>query len=323
MEHLTPRLRRSALAAAALAVTGVLIAGCASAAGTEPSTDGDSAEAVTILGVEVAVDEDARALLPDDIADAGAVTAATDAPYAPFEMFVEEGSEELTGVDILLGEAIGAKLGIDVEFAQQGFDGIIPALQAGNFDLTISAMTSSVERMDVLTFVDYSASGTGILTRAGNPDDIETYLDLCGKNVAVQSATSQVELVNGVWQAECEAEGLEPIALSEFPSDSDAQLAITAGKAAASLLTKPSAGYVAKTTNDGDTFMVVEDPTAPNGYDATLNGIGVLKENEQFAEAIQAALQSLMDDGTYEAILAEFGVEGIGIDEATINGAAS
>lgn len=323
MEHLTPRLRRSALAAAALAVTGVLVAGCASAAGTEPSTDGDSAEAVTILGVEVAVDEDARALLPDDIADAGAVTAATDAPYAPFEMFVEEGSEELTGVDILLGEAIGAKLGIDVEFAQQGFDGIIPALQAGNFDLTISAMTSSVERMDVLTFVDYSASGTGILTRAGNPDDIETYLDLCGKNVAVQSATSQVELVNDVWQAECEAEGLEPIALSEFPSDSDAQLAITAGKAAASLLTKPSAGYVAKTTNDGDTFMVVEDPTAPNGYDATLNGIGVLKENEQFAEAIQAALQSLMDDGTYEAILAEFGVEGIGIDEATINGAAS
>lgn len=323
MEHLTPRLRRTALAAAALAVTGVLIAGCTAAAGTEQASDGDSADAATILGMEVAVDEDARALLPDDIAEAGSVTAATDAPYAPFEMFVEEGSEELTGVDILLGEAIGAKLGIDVEFAQQGFDGIIPALQAGNFDLTISAMTSSVERMDVLTFVDYSASGTGILTRAGNPDDIETYLDLCGKNVAVQSATSQVELVNDVWQAECEAEGLEPIALSEFPSDSDAQLAITAGKAAASLLTKPSAGYVAKTTNDGETFMVVEDATAPNGYDATLNGIGVLKENEQFAEAIQAALQSLMDDGTYEAILAEFGVEGIGIDEATINGAAS
>ena len=283
----------------------------------------DSGAPVEILGAEITVDEPARALLPDDIATAGSVTAATDAPYAPFEMFVEEGSEELTGVDVLLGQAIGAKLGIDVEFAQQGFDGIIPALQAGNYDLTISAMTSSVERMDVLTFVDYSASGTGILTRAGNPDEIETYLDLCGKDVAVQTATSQVDLVNDVWQAECEAQGLEPIALSEFPSDSDAQLAITAGKAAASLLTKPSAGYVAKITNDGQTFMVVEDPTAPNGYDATLNGIGVLKENADFAAAIQAALQSLMDDGTYAAILAEFGVEGIGIAEATIDGAAS
>jgi polar amino acid transport system substrate-binding protein len=316
------RPHRTILAVTALAASGALLAGCATAAGSESSSAAAAAGPVEIVGIDVSVDEEARALLPEDIAEAGAVTAATDAPYAPFEMFVEEGSEELTGVDILLGQAIGAKLGIDVEFAQQGFDGIIPALQAGNYDLTISAMTSSVERMDVLTFVDYSASGTGILTRAGNPDDIETYLDLCGKDVAVQSATSQVELVTEVWQAECEAEGLEPIALSEFPSDSDAQLAITAGKAAASLLTKPSAGYVAKTTGDGETFMVVEDPTAPNGYDATLNGIGVLKENEQFAAAIQAALQSLMDDGTYTAILAEFGVEGIGIESATINAAA-
>lgn len=317
-----PRPHRAILAATALAASGALLAGCAAAAGSESASSDGAAGPVDILGIEVAVDDGARALLPDDIAEAGRVTAATDAPYAPFEMFVEEGSEELTGVDILLGKAIGAKLGIDVEFAQQGFDGIIPALQAGNYDLTISAMTSSVERMDVLTFVDYSASGTGILTRAGNPDDIETYLDLCGKDVAVQTATSQVELVTDVWQAECEAEGLDPISLAEFPSDSDAQLAITAGKAVASLLTKPSAGFVAKTTNEGETFMVVEDPTAPNGYDATLNGIGVLKENEQFAEAIQAALQSLMDDGTYTTILAEFGVEGIGVDAATINAAA-
>ncbi|QIG39353.1 ABC transporter substrate-binding protein [Microbacterium sp. 4R-513] len=324
MAILTPRLRRAGLATAALAATGILIAGCTAASGAENGSDeGASAAPVDILGTDISVDEDARALLPDDIADAGAVKVATDAPYAPFEMFVEEGSEELTGVDVLLGQAIGAKLGIDFDFAQQGFDGIIPALQAGNFDVAMSAMTSSVERMDVLTFVDYSASGTGILTRAGNPDKIETYLDLCGKDVAVQTATSQVDLVNEVWQDDCEAEGLEPVKLSEFPSDSDAQLAITAGKAVASLLTKPSAGYVAKTTNDGKTFMVVEDSTAPNGYDATLNGIGVLKDNEALAEAIQAALQSLMDDGTYEAILAEFGVEGIGIDEATINAAKS
>ncbi len=321
MEHLTTRLRRAGIATAALAAAGLMLAGCA-AAGAEAAPEDGSTDAVEIVGVEIGVDDDARALLPDDIREAGAVKVATDAPYAPFEFFVEEGSEELTGVDVLLGQAIGAKLGIDFDFAQQGFDGIIPALQAGNFDVTISAMTSSVERMDVLTFVDYSASGTGILTSAGNPENIETYLDLCGMDVAVQGATSQVDLVNDVWQAECEAEGLEPIVLSEFPSDSDAQLAITAGKADASLLTKPSAGFVAKTTNDGETFEVIEDPTAPNGYDATLNGIGVLKENEELAAAIQAALQALIDDGTYGKILAEFGVEGIGIDEATINAAA-
>lgn len=318
MTAFTP-LARTAFVAASLAGV-VLLAGCsASGSGDDAAAASDTVE---VAGIEITVDESAAELLPADIAEAGLVKVATDAPYAPFEMFTEEGSDELTGVDVDLGHAIGAKLGIDFEFEQQAFDGIIPALQAGNFDVTITAMTSSVERMEVLTFVDYSASGTGILTSAGNPEGIESYLDLCGKAVAVQAATSQVDLVNDVWQGECEAEGLDPIELSEFPSDADAQLAITSGKAVASLLTKPSAGYVAKTTNDGETFEVVEDPEVPNGYDATLNGIGVLKENEEFAKAIQAALQSLIDDGTYEAILDQYGVTGIGIDEATINGAA-
>ncbi|WP_207207118.1 ABC transporter substrate-binding protein [Agromyces binzhouensis] len=312
---------RTAVAAASLSGA-LLLAGCSGAAASGDDS-AEAAEAVEIAGVEISVDEAAAELLPAEFADAGAVKVATDAPYAPFEMFIEEGSDELTGVDVDLGHAIGAKLGIDFEFEQQAFDGIIPALQAGNFDVTITAMTSSVERMEVLTFVDYSASGTGILTTAGNPEGIENYLDLCGESVAVQGATSQVDLVKDVWQGECEAEGLDPIELSEFPSDADAQLAITSGKAIASLLTKPSAGYVAKTTNDGATFEVVEDPDAPNGYDATLNGIGVLKDNEGLAEAIRAALQSLIDDGTYEAILDQYGVTGIGIDEATINGAAA
>jgi polar amino acid transport system substrate-binding protein len=316
----TPFVRTASVGAGLSAI--LLLAACSTAGSAADDTAAGSADAVEVAGIEITVDEAAAELLPADIAEAGAVKAATDAPYAPFEMFTEEGSDELTGVDVDLGHAIGAKLGIDVEFEQQAFDGIIPALQAGNFDLTISAMTSSVERMEVLTFVDYSASGTGILTSAGNPEGIEGYLDLCGKPVAAQAATSQVDLVNDVWQGECKAEGLDPIELSEFPSDADAQLAITSGKAVASLLTKPSAGYVAKTTNDGGTFEVVEDPEAPNGYDATLNGIGVLKENEEFAEAIRAALQSLIDDGTYEAILDQYGVTGIGIDEATINGAA-
>lgn len=321
MTALPPRSpARRAMAASALAAGSLLVlAGCASASDAD---SGDAAGPVEVAGIEITVDEAAAALLPADIAEAGKVKVATDAPYAPFEMFVEEGSDELTGVDVDLGHAIGAKLGVDFRFEQQAFDGIIPALQAGNFDVTITAMTSSVERMEVLTFVDYSASGTGILTSAGNPEGIESHLDLCGKSVAVQAATSQVDLVNGTWQDECAAAGLDPIKLSEFPSDADAQLAITSGKAVASLLTKPSAGYVAKTTNDGGTFEVVEDPKAPNGYNATLNGIGVLKQNEELAKAIQAALQSLIDDGTYEAILDQYGVTGIGIDEATINGAA-
>lgn len=323
--HRATPARRLLLAASVLAATALAVSGCATAA-AEPEDDGAAAPAptqtVVVAGIEIAVDDEARAALPAEIAEAGSVSVATDVPYAPFEMFVEEGSDQITGVDYDLGQAIGAKLGIEFEFEQQKFDGIIPAMQAGQHEVVISAMTSSVERMEVLTFVDYSASGTGILVAKGNPAGIGTYLDLCGKKLAAQSGTSQVELA-ATWQDECAAEGLEPIDLSEYPKDSDAQLAIRAGNVDASILTKPSAGYVAKTTDNGETFEVVEDPAAPTGYNATLNGIGVLKSDDALAEAIKLALQSLMDDGTYAAILAEYGVEGIGIKEATINGAAS
>jgi len=298
-----------------LAALSATVVGCSSTGAAEPA----AAASVTVDGVSVSVDKAARALLPKKYVDAGTVAVASDVPYAPFEFYASEGSDTITGVDYDLGQAIGAKLGVKLQFAQQTFDGIIPAMQAGKFQAAMSAMTSSVARMNVLDFVDYSASGTGILVKKGNPDKIRTFLDLCGKPVAAQSGTKQVELV-ATWQDECSAKGKKPIALSEFPKDSDGQLAITSGKVVASVATKPSAGYVAKSTNDGKTFQVVEDPAAPTGYDATLNGIGVMK-GDKLADAIQAALQSLMDDGTYGKILDHYGVAGIAVPKATINGA--
>lgn len=308
---------RLSVATIVLAALSATVVGCSATGAAEPAPKASAS--ATVAGVKISVDPAARKLVPQKYRDAGTVAVASDVPYAPFEFFAEEGSDRITGVDYDLGQAIGAKLGLRFDFAQQPFDGIIPAMQAGKFPVTISAMTSSVERMEVLDFVDYSASGTGILVAKGNPQKIRTYLDLCGKAVAAQSGTKQVELVDS-WQGECSAKGRKPIALSQFPKDSDGQLAIASGKVAASVATKPSAGYVAKTTADGGTFQVVEDPAAPTGYDATLNGIGVLK-GDKLADAIQAALQSLMDDGTYSKILDRYGVTGIAIPKATIDGA--
>ena len=102
------------MAFSALAAGSLLLAGCAAASDADTG-DAEASAAVEVAGIEITVDADAAALLPDDIAEAGSVKVATDAPYAPFEMFVEEGSDELTGVDVDLGHAIGAKLGIDFD----------------------------------------------------------------------------------------------------------------------------------------------------------------------------------------------------------------
>ena len=78
----------------------------------------------------------------------GVLNVGSDIAYAPFEFF-EEGTETPDGLDIDLAEAIAAELGVEVEFLNTGFDGIIPSLEVEDFDVLISAMTITDERSEV------------------------------------------------------------------------------------------------------------------------------------------------------------------------------
>ncbi|GHH43254.1 ABC transporter substrate-binding protein [Streptomyces candidus] len=300
------------LGAAALAV---LTACSGSEAGSPPGGGSDA----KIAGVAVAKDRKLHDMLPAAIRKSGTVRVATDVPYAPFEMFVREGASALTGVDYDLGQALGAKLGVKFAFTPQKFDGIVPALQAGRFDVALSAITDNKERQKVVDFVDYSQSGSGIMVAEGNPAKIATLDDLCGKPVGVQAATNQLDLLKA-HQSRCRAAGRSEIAVQTFPKDSDAQLALRAGKVVADVLTKPAAGWTAKTADDGKVFDLVEDPAAPGGYNASLNGIAVSKKLPELTGAIQQALQHLIDDGTLKKICDKYGVASIAVKEATRNG---
>ncbi|MFI1717541.1 ABC transporter substrate-binding protein [Streptomyces litmocidini] len=306
------RIARPAAAAAAAAIMLASLSAC--------GDDGPAAPAgkVTVAGVVIKKEQALHDLLPEKIKEAGEVRVATDVPYPPFEMFVKEGETELTGLDYDLGQALGAKLGVTFAFTPQKFDGIVPAIQAGRFDAAMSAITDNKERQKVVDFVDYSQSGSGILVGDGNPGRITTLDDLCGKKVAVQAATHQLDLLKSRQDA-CGKAGKGKIDIQTFPKDSDAQLALRSGKVVAQVLTKPAAGWVAKTADAGKAFDLVEDPAASGGYDATPNGIAISKQQPELTDAIQKALQSLMDDGTLLRIYNKYGVGSILVKEATKN----
>lgn len=288
--------------------------------GTDDSAAGPAAATVKVSGVVVTKDEALHEALPESVRKSGKVRVATDVPYAPFEMFVSEGSKELTGLDHDLGQALGAKLGVKFAFSPQKFDGIVPALQAGKFDAAMSAITDNKERQAVVDFVDYSQSGSGILVAEGNPHKITTLTDLCGKPVGVQAATNQLKLLTGT-QAKCTEAGKGKISISTYPKDSDAQLALRSGKVVADVATKPAAGWTAKKADGGKVFDLVEDPQAPGGYNASPNGIAVSKKVPGLVTAIQKALQALIDDGTVTKIYEKYGVASIAVKEATRNAA--
>ncbi|MFP8960864.1 ABC transporter substrate-binding protein [Streptomyces nanhaiensis] len=309
-------MRRS-LALGAVVLCGASLTACGG--GAEPAT-AEGTRPAKVAGVTVETDPELHDRLPEQIRKAGKVRVASDVPYPPFEMFEKEGGTRITGLDYDLGQALGARLGVEFDFTPQKFDGIVPAIQAGKYDVAISAMTDNKQRQKVVDFVDYSVSGTGILVREGNPERIRTALDLCGLRVAAQAATNQADFVQELGP-ECAKAGKGKIDLQTYPKDSDTQLALSSGKADAAVITKPAAGYIAKTAGDGSTFDLVDDPEAKGGYNASPNGIAVSKRLPELTDAIQAALQQLIDDGTYGKILDKYGVRSIGVEKATKNAA--
>lgn len=302
------RIFISLLASAGL----LLMSGCS-------SSDSESVATGTEQIPEVAIDAAAAALVPERFKDQG-ISIASDIPYAPMEMFDE--NNNVYGVDYDLAVAIGQKLGLKISFNDQDWDGIIPSLQSGLHDVIISGMNDTVERQETLVFVDYFKAGFAIIVKKGNPEGITTLTDLCGKTVAVIISTVQGDLLRAL-EPQCIAAEKAPVDVMELPDDPAALSAIRAGKAVADVSDAPVAAYAAQTAGDGEYFELVKDAANPNGYETVYTGIAVLKEDNDLALAIQAALQSLMDDGTYMQILKKYNVDSFAVPEATINGTKS
>lgn len=113
----------------------------------------------------------------------------TEPSFAPFE-FAKEGSKELIGYDIDLINAVGKRMGYKVEISSMGFDGLIPAIQAGNLDVAISGFTITEERKKAIDFSDsYYTSGLTILVNKDN-NSIKSLSDLEGKKVGCQIGTT-------------------------------------------------------------------------------------------------------------------------------------
>ena len=156
-----------------VAVALVLMPVLASCGGSEETTTTAAAGgATTTAPVEYNINEivagiqaDSSIVVPDKY-KGGVVKVGCDAPYPPWEMFVGE-TDQFTGFDYDLAQALGAKLGVTFEFVKTSFDSIIVGIQAGNLDVAMSAMYDNKTRQETVDFVDYAQDGTAMLVLEG------------------------------------------------------------------------------------------------------------------------------------------------------------
>lgn len=219
------------------------------------------------------------------------INAGSDAVYAPFEYQGDSG--EVEGFDAELIKAIGEAVGIEVNVKHVDWDGLFPALQAGDINAVISAMTITDERKEVVDFSDpYFESGQIIAVKADSK--IATLQELAGKPVGVQQNTT------GQYAME-KVEGVNVDDIKKYPTAPDALMNLQNGLVEAVVADAPVVlNYI--TTNPDCGLKTITS----NDFEKEYYGIAINKGDEELLAKINEGLAKIKEDGTYDEIYKKY-----------------
>lgn len=246
--------------------------------------------------------------LPADIKSKGKLVIATDPTDPPFQFFSP--GNNLIGAEIDLANAVGKILGVKVEFVTSGFSAIIPGVEAGRFDASVSAFASTTARQKIVDFVTYFNSSRAFLYRKGTLPTIKTEDDLCGLKVGIPAGTTMANAIVGL-STNCTTAGKAAIDYSLYPDQATTVLAVRSGRADLTILSAHVSSWWQQ--NGDGAFEVLLRPT----QGADFNGMVVRKGG--LSIVMQKAVQQLMNDGTFTTIFTKWNIEKLARAKAEIN----
>ena len=303
----TTRARTACITVSAAALV-LGLAACGGSSTAEPSA---AAPAASAPAAAAGVDAAAVALLPAGIADDGALTVGMEVAYPPFG-YKDTGNVTPIGFDVDLATEMANRLGLKLVIVDAGFDSIIPSLASNRYEAGVSAFSITPERQKEVDFVTYFESGDSALVLTGNPKGLSLDTRLCGVKTAVLKGSTQEVVTIPAIDADCKAAGMAPIEVLSVGGSEELPLALQSGRADAALGDSGNAAYIVQ--NSAGAFEIAVGPLINAGP-----GGMVFKKGGGMAEAASAALQGLMDDGTYGAIADKWGLSSGKVTTATIN----
>ena len=156
--------------------------------------------------------------------------------------------------------------------------------------------------------VPYFKAGQSFVVATGNPKAIKAQGDLCGKTIAVEKATTELDYLQGTSDYKgaglsdgCVKDGKTAITIKQFDKDNDALLALQSGTADAYFADSPAAGYYVEQHPDQFELSGLT-------LDVAIEGISVAKTNTGLRDAVKTAVLSMISDGRYAAILDQWGL---------------
>jgi polar amino acid transport system substrate-binding protein len=294
--------KRAALGLVAVAALALSLSACGNKK-EESANPGGGATPTT------SVDQALAAKVPAAIKSDGKITVGTDSTYPPSE-FVDTDGKTVIGFDVDLFNAVAKKLGLTAEWQSAPFDSLIPGVDSGKYEIGVSSFTVNDERKKTANMVSYFSAGTQWATKKGNPSGVQPD-NACGKKVAVQTATVQVDDITAR-SKKCTDAGKPAITIEQYQAQTDATAAVVSGKDDAMLADSPVCAYAVKKSDGQLELLGAIYDSAPYGY-------VIKKDQADFADAIKGALAALVADGTYKQVLSKWGVDAGAISNPAVN----
>lgn len=216
-------------------------------------------------------------------------TVATDNNFVPFE-FLNEDTGEMEGFDMDLIRAVADEAGFEVEIESMKFDGVVAGMQSGRYDIGIAGMTITEERVETIDFSEpYYDAGLTIAVQESN-SDIKSEDDLAGKKVGTRSGTTSEQYLK---------ENHPDAEVVTFPGIVEAYMDLQAGRVDAVMYDVPNVKYYVNNDAKGE-LKTVGETLQGEQY-----GIAFPKDSE-LVDPANEALQTLIDNGTYDDIYEEW-----------------
>ncbi|MBM3700685.1 MAG: basic amino acid ABC transporter substrate-binding protein [Actinobacteria bacterium] len=214
----------------------------------------------------------------------GVLTVGSDCTWPPME-YIE--GDKIVGFDVDLTQAIADRIGLKLDYQNTAWDGLFPALIAGKFDMAISSITITDDRKKEMDFSDpyYQTDQAAAVKKDSGIDSADK---LNGKKAGVQIGTT----------GEIEAREIEGLEVKTYDDILLAFEDLKAGRVDAVIADSYMCFAYVKNNEGLDVgFSIITDEQL---------GIAFAKNSPDLLAAVNSALKSIKEDGTYDKIHAKW-----------------
>lgn len=302
-----------------VAVSALLVLASTSCTNSEtptPAVDSSGA-AMPVLGaggqdtaLSIKPDAKVQSLVPANLVADG-MKLVTDPTYAPIDFTDSTG--KIIGLEPDMALAVANKMGVKIEITKGDFNGILAGLQSKRYDASWAAFSITPARTEVVDMVSFMKSGTSVMVKKGTEGNFKDVLDLCGKTVTAQTGTTQALTVMPDFIKQCADAGKPAITPLLLPQQDSANQSIASNRAQAMLADNSLTAYYSQIQPDA--FAQIDSILV----EPSLAGVAMAKGDGALAKAFQAAIQSLIDDGSYAKIMAAWNLTPSSVTAAEIN----